>query len=152
MPTGPCGTLVGSAFVIQASGTGDFAIDGNYAQLQSAFGSGYRISLSANRLNAQEFTFNADCTVSTTPNAEILMIGGITNLHYVYGFPSTADASALVNVSWEVLICTQNADFTLSCTSMSQSIFQATPGDSLLQLGDQNYGEQVTLNIIPVLV
>lgn len=141
-------------FVLQASGTGDFAVDGNFAQLQSAFGSGYRTLFSSNRNNAQQFKFStgngADCALLSADGNLLTMIGGNANLHYVYLFPSVQAAAALVNVNWEALVCTKNADNTLSCTGMSQSIFQVTPGDPTLELGDQNYGEQVTINLVPV--
>lgn len=125
-------------------------VDGNFAQLQSAFGSGYRVSFSANRQNAQQFRFQSDCTFTTADGGLLAMIGGSANLHYQYFFPSVQAASALVNVNWEADICSMNADNTLTCTAMQQSIFQVTPGDPLLQLGDQNYGEQVTVNLVPV--
>ncbi|KAF3014451.1 hypothetical protein E8E14_008894 [Neopestalotiopsis sp. 37M] len=147
--TGPCATITGT-FVLQGSGTGDFAVDGNFAQLQSAFGSGYRTTFSANRQNAQQFRFNADCTFSTSEGRLLAMVGGNANLHYQYFFPSVEEASALVNVSWEADLCSMNADNTLTCTAMQQSIFQVTQGDPLLQIGDQNYGEALTINLIPV--
>ncbi|ETS73330.1 hypothetical protein PFICI_14935 [Pestalotiopsis fici W106-1] len=148
--TGPCATITG-AFVLLGSGTGDFAVDGNFVQLQNLFGSGYRASFSAARQNAQQFRFNGDCTLSTSDGGLLAMIGSTTNLHYQYFFPSVQDATALINVNWEVDVCKMNADTTLTCTAMEQSIFQVTPGDPLLEIGDQLYGEQVTINLIPVL-
>jgi hypothetical protein len=152
--TGPCASLVGTSYVLQASNTGDFTIDGNYAQLESAFGSGYRTSFSANRQNAQQFSFRADCTFGAADGTLEFMVGGQANLHYVYAFASTATAAALVNnVNWEVMICDiQNAadNTLLACTAMGQSVLQATQGDPLLQIGDQNYGEQVMINLVPV--
>ncbi|KAK6198275.1 hypothetical protein LQW54_010424 [Pestalotiopsis sp. IQ-011] len=148
--TGPCATITGS-YVLQVFGsTGDFAVDGNFAQLQNAFGSGYRVSFAANGQNAQQFRFQPDCTFTTADGGLLAMIGGTANLHYQYFFPSVQAASALVNVNWEADICSKNADNTLTCTAMQQSIFQTTSGETLLELGDQNYGEQITVNLVPV--
>lgn len=108
------------------------------------------MSFSANRQNAQQFRFQPDCTFTTADGGLLAMIGGTANLHYQYFFPSVQAASALVNVNWEADVCSKNADNTLTCTAMQQSIFQITPGETLLQLGDQNYGEQITVNLVPV--
>ncbi|KAI1841788.1 hypothetical protein JX266_012055 [Neoarthrinium moseri] len=145
-----CATATGT-YVIQASNSGDFTADGNFAQLQQAFGNGYRVLFSANRQNAQQFRLNADCmTFATADGGLIAMVGDNAPLHYQYFFPSVEDARATVNVDWEVDVCSFNADQTVSCTVMGQSIFQITQGDPTLEIGDQLYGEPITLNLVPV--
>lgn len=77
------------------------------------------------------------------------MTGADASLHYVYLFPSKAEATATVNVSWELMYCSVSTGQTLTCTSRGQSVLQITPGDPTLQIGDQNYGAEVTLNMVP---
>ncbi|KAL0935837.1 uncharacterized protein CTRU02_208051 [Colletotrichum truncatum] len=148
-PTGPCSTLT-SAYYLRGSNSGDFTVDGNFARLEPVFGSGYRVAFSTNYQNAQAFRFQPDCTFTTSDGSVLAMIGGNASLHYQYFFPSVAAATALINVNWEANICQRNDDNTLTCSAMNMSIFQITPGEPLLQLGDQNYGAQVTINLVPV--
>ncbi|KAM0812163.1 putative WSC domain-containing protein [Seiridium cardinale] len=148
--TGPCSTITGSYVLQVLPNTGDDTVDGNFAELQSAFGSGYRVSLNANRQNAQQFRFNADCSFATADGSLLAMVGDQANLHYQYFFSSVQDASSAVNVNWEANVCNMNPDNTLACTVMDQSTFQVTPGDPQLEIGNQNYGEELIINLIPV--
>ncbi|KAK1456530.1 hypothetical protein CCUS01_09977 [Colletotrichum cuscutae] len=148
-PSGPC-AINTAAFVFQASGTGDVNVDGKWAALSPAFGSGYKLRFDTTRQLAQQFRLQPDCALTTADGTFVAMVGGTANLHFQYFFQSTAIASSLINVNFEADVCQRNADNTLTCTAMGQSIFQVTPGDPSLQLGDENYGEVVTINMITV--
>ncbi|KXH50900.1 hypothetical protein CNYM01_03354 [Colletotrichum nymphaeae SA-01] len=150
-PSGPC-AINNAAFVFQASGTGDVNVDGKWAALSPAFGSGYKLRFDSTRQLAQQFRLQPDCALTTADGTFLAMVGGTANLHFQYFFQSTAIASSVVtgNPNFEADVCQRNADNTLSCTAMGQSIFQVTQGDPSLQLGDQNYGEAVTINLVQV--
>lgn len=127
-------------------------MDGKFGQLEDVLFSGYRVVFNSDATDAQQFSIQPDCSLTTADGNLLAMVGGQLNLHPLWFFPSVQAASALVNVNWEAIICSANADQTLTCTGMQQSIFQVPSGNSckMLQLGDQNYGEQVTVNLIPV--
>ncbi|UQC91101.1 uncharacterized protein CLUP02_16635 [Colletotrichum lupini] len=149
-PSGGSTPGASSSFTTFASGTGDANVDGKWAALSPAFGSGYRLRFDTTRQLAQQFRLRPDCALTTADGTFVAMVGGTANLHFQYFFQSTAIASSLVNVNFEADVCQRNADNTLTCTAMGQSIFQVTPGDPSLQLGDENYGEVVTINMITV--
>lgn len=136
-------------YQINAFGSGDTTVDGKYARIQPFLGSGYRVTLDASLTNAQKFNLACDGTLLTAGTNLQAMVGGTSNLHSVFFFPSTAAASALVGVNWELFCCTGSVGTLLSCTAMGQSVFQIQPGDPTLQLGNQNYGETVTLRLLP---
>jgi hypothetical protein len=143
-----CSAYVGISYKIQVSNSGDSSVDNTFVQLTSGPGNGKRAILGATNSSAQIFKLNSDCTFSTADGSLFAMIGDASNLHYQYFFPTVTDAKNSDNVDWEPDVCAVQNDNILSCSAMSQNVFQ-TDGTSL-ELGNQLYDKPVTLNLISV--
>lgn len=149
--TSSCPTTL---YKIQASGTGDFSVDGNYAQLVSVIGPLMSIDFISNFQNAQQYRLGGpDCTTLQTADGSLqALVGGDdnTNLANVFFYSSPQAAHNFINANFAALVCMINADETLTCTGDGKSILQTAPNRQNLQIGDRRYGNVATLNLTPV--